>query len=831
MAELIAVPLKKSADVELVKPLRNLLQNTYEGAEDCTDSLTELARLRSDAIWKVYDRASLDVLYSYYDQLASLEEKVPPQEVQIPFKWKDAFDRGSLFGGRISLTVSSLAYEHVCILFNIGALQSVLASQQPLDTEDSLKLATKLLQQAAGVFSHLKGSVMGAVHQEPTPDLQPDTLQALAALMLAQAQEVIAYKCIRDEMKEGMVARVCAQCEELYTDALRMINREPQRALFDREWSAIITAKQMAFRGLTQLFQGMVCRTNKAVGEEISRLQVAVEQLKGALGRLPQAPLLSEQLTKAMRFLAEATKDNDFIYHERIPDARQLEPVPRAAVAKALPPPARWGPAPPARRDLFAALLPAAAHRALQAAAARRAEAVNAEVNKLREATQLLNSILASLNLPACVEEQDSGELPESIRSKAAAVRAAGGPGALRALMEELPQLLQRNRDILDEAERMLREEEEADAALRSQFGARWGRTPSPQLTEAFRANAAKYRQIIDNAVRADAIVQQKFAQHKEDIELLGRSDGEITAGVPEAAGGGGGAGAGSAAAELRALLARVDTLKKERDSLENDLKDVTLDLKDQFLSALAADGALDEPALTAGALGAALAPLQRRAAALQQQQDAIVAEIQGAHARFAAAGGGGGSRGAALGRLCAAHDAYADLTNNLKEGVKFYNDLTQLLVTFQNKISDFCFARRTEKEELLKDLTQDASRVCRPAPDPPQAPAQEPSAVARKDPPPRPPPPSAAPAAPAAPAAAALPYPMQPQGMPLPYGAAPFYYAAPMPTGYNPYATLPYPHHAPRLPSQPYQPYQHPPAPQGYPQPPPHGYNPYGTQ
>lgn len=49
------------------------------------------------------------------------------------------------------------------------------------------------------------------------------------------------------------------------------------------------------------------------------------------------------------------------------------------------------------------------------------------------------------------------------------------------------------------------------------------------------------------------------------------------------------------------------------------------------------------------------------------------------------------------------------------------------------------------------------------------------------------------------------LPYPMQPQGMPLPYtlprtGPYPPYMSpAPMPTAYNPYATLPHQYQLPQ--------------------------------
>jgi len=81
----------------------------------------------------------------------------------------------------------------------------------------------------------------------------------------------------------------------------------------------------------------------------------------------------------------------------------------------------------------------------------------------------------------------------------------------------------------LSQGVKVLDEEENADKQLRSSHGGRWTRTPSERLTESIRAEAARYRQIIDNAVTADGIVRQKYTQHREGFELLSRSDVSVS--------------------------------------------------------------------------------------------------------------------------------------------------------------------------------------------------------------------------------------------------------------------------------------------------------------
>jgi len=71
--------------------------------------------------------------------------------------------------------------------------------------------ANKKLQSAAGIFLQLKEGVMGAIEQEPTPDLEPEALSVLSSLCLAQAQEMVVQKAMKDNMKQycGQTGGTC----------------------------------------------------------------------------------------------------------------------------------------------------------------------------------------------------------------------------------------------------------------------------------------------------------------------------------------------------------------------------------------------------------------------------------------------------------------------------------------------------------------------------------------------------------------------------------------------------------------------------------------------
>ena len=233
------------------------------------------------------------------------------------------------------------------------------------------------------------------------------------------------------------------------------------------------------------------------------------------------------------------------------------------------------------------------------------------------------------MNLPAALEESEGESVPQSLKDKARDVRQAGGINHVKSLIDELPCLLTRNREILDEAERLLTEEKQSDEQLKAQFKDRWNRTPSAKLTEGFNSNIAKYRQILANAANADDVVKGKFETHRRGIELLSRSEQELEGAVPSACQATADNSRSPAAAQLRQMMVRVAEIKSEREAIENELKSSTVDMKSLFLNALAQDGAINEPVMSVEKLGQIYGPLQKRTRDSVELQVSLISQIQ----------------------------------------------------------------------------------------------------------------------------------------------------------------------------------------------------------
>ncbi|MCI4392065.1 hypothetical protein PGIGA_G00141810 [Pangasianodon gigas] len=717
MATFISVPLKKSSEVDLVKPLSKFIANAYPAGEEQTEYLRavdELNKLRKSALGRPLDKheSSLEILLRYYDQLCSVEPKFPFPELCLTFTWKDAFDKGSLFGGSVKLALASVGYEKTCVLFNIGALSSQIASEQNLDNDEGLKTAAKFYQLASGAFAHIKDTVLSALNREPTMDISPETVGTLSQIMLSQAQEVFVIKATADKMKDGIIAKLANQTADFYGDAFKQCQYKENlpKYFYFQEVLPVLAAKHCMMQATAELHQSALAKQKKHFGEEIARLQHAAELVKTVASRYDEYVNVKDLSDKISRALTAAKKDNDFIYHDRVPEVKDLEHIGKATLVKAT---AIQVPLSQKFADLFEKMVPMLVQQSLSIASSRRADMVNRLVGSLREATNLCNGVLASLNLPAALEDLSGDSVPQSILEKSRAVIQQGGLNSIEQLIKDLPELLQRNREILDESLKILDDEETTDNELRAKFSQRWNRTPSGDLYKPLRAEGGNFRNVLDKAVQADQVVKERYNTHCEMIALLCKSESELCAAIPSANPAKTLQGS-EVVNVLKAQLVQLDEIKRDREALEGEIKAVTFDMTTKFLTALAQDGAINEEALSAAELDTRYGTYTQRVQQNLRSQEDILAQVQTSHQEFAAlkqSNTEANHREEVLKKLASAHDSYIEISSNLKEGTKFYNDLTEILLKFQNKCSDIVFARKTERDELLKELQQSIAR------------------------------------------------------------------------------------------------------------------------
>lgn len=176
-----------------------------------------------------------------------------------------------------------------------------------------------------------------------TSDLKSETLAALSALMLAQSQQVFIDKAIRDRMKVSIISKLCAQGEELFSDAAAKLSKDGVKHIWDRSWTNNVAAKVIGYEGLSHYYASEVAGSQKVYGEQLARLQHFIKAGKKAAEKLGgNSSFLSVQLGEAEIKYRDGKRDNDFIYHEVIPSMEDLGGIDKVGSARL----AKLGPLP-----------------------------------------------------------------------------------------------------------------------------------------------------------------------------------------------------------------------------------------------------------------------------------------------------------------------------------------------------------------------------------------------------------------------------------------------------------------------------------------------------
>ncbi|KAK7208417.1 BRO1-like domain-containing protein [Myxozyma melibiosi] len=724
---MLTVPLRRTEPIELGPAMRSYIENSYDQHPDMfkTD-ISALDSLRASIVELDLRAQSITTLTKYFTQLTFLSSKFP--STLFTFKWYSTLT----YATSAAVQHPDLQFERANVLYNIAALHTLLAADENRTTPTGLKNAAQHFQSAAGCFLFLKESVNPELKLSPPEDLNNHTLDVLINLCLAQAQECFWQKAVVDGLKDKTIAKLAIQVSIFYSKAL---DATLKTSSIKSDWIHHITCKKHHFEAAAQYRAAADSLASAKYGDEIARIQLALEAVKRALASAKHvSPAVADDLkglqTKLKSDLARAEKDNDLIYLVMVPSLSTMPPLKGAVTVSAAVPPEikdtseALKPGSPYGPPLFIKLVPFAAHQAASIYVDRRDTLINhLIINKIDVLTAQLHEFLTRMGLPGSLQalERPVG-LPPSLIAHAAEVRASGGYTALKASIEDVRNLAQMNNSMYVAAAETLEAERKEDDDMRARYGTSgWRRLTSREAAKEQYARLEQFAAALKTASASDETVRATFRENEQVLRLLSEDPSVIEKYVPS----------GSSAElspelekrleEMRSKMAQVSRLEYARRKFVEQVREKATndDVTDLVLSESARLEQLDplgkiDPSMFEKAFTDRLASLydadKARVEKETEEQSALLVDIELANMDFSAAvarsrGDVSTERERALQSLEAGYYKYQELAEHLSEGRKFYNELSGALAQLQDEVSDFVYSRRVQLRDEESEL------------------------------------------------------------------------------------------------------------------------------
>ena len=750
---MLGVSMRLPEPVDLAPPLRSYIQSNYthEELQSVSAAVATTASLRTRVHQSIVRNESdsdqtIQLYLTYYSNLLALQQHFPfgntlssstlsslnpftsPKQatVKVCFTWYDSFRHTS------KVSDYDITFEINSVLFDTAALYSRRATsikgQASAQDDTPIKEACRLFQLSAGLFEHLARSASTTASSGLSVDLSSDGLTFLNRLMLAQAQATFFEKSTYTASPK-LVAKLAQGVSELFGDCRRLAGSGRMKALTSSgggggsgsgsgdvyAWESHCYYQQLCYNAAAHYWLAKGLLADDKYGDEIAHLDKARQLLEAATK--VESLLLKNLAENRMKLdgairnrLIAAMKDNDTIYYANIPRPDTLRDPDSVITVKSTPFVLEDS------VDPYSDLLSPLVKQQSEEFRTKLSELVARMGRESRELDDYSKMMLSSLGLPAALEAEEGDQgISDELWGQVHVIQFAGGRDGLEAATERIDIAVREAKSAVASIEEELNKERSEDETMRRQFGTRWNRRTSEQLTAQFKRDVDIIKKYLTEADKSNVKVRNELERNGGVLDALRQSRGQIDARLPHNTL----VSAQSSAAkresvqQLHALLDQLSALVDERGKVMSELTAASKkhDIAAVISSNIGKSKSVD--IIYAEELGK-YDVFKERLMALNSKQDALLSSITSTANVYSSSLQRENStstvqRQSVLQELNDGIRVYEKLLANLNEGLRFYSDLQgQRIQPLRQRVEDFCVARGMEKSLVLEQITSD---------------------------------------------------------------------------------------------------------------------------
>ncbi|KAJ2953915.1 hypothetical protein O0L34_g1550 [Tuta absoluta] len=699
--------------------LKQYIAEAYrEDPDNYGNEIHKLEGLRSTAVRPTIDSAGLSALNRYFCQLRCLQSRFPMakgQPAAVSFSWKDLY-------AQMSCSQSDIRFEMACILYNIGALHTQLAASEPRTSADSLKSVCTHYQKAAWAFMHLREQYT----QPPGVDMAVEIMRLLQEICLAQAQECILEKSIQDTRKNSVIGAVATQVLLFYKNALALLGpsagtdniHEIISTKWYNYWYRYLSFKMSYIGCIVCLYQGLHAEEQQKMGERVAFYQLAVDKLSEAakLAKYIEPVQITKEALQFTNDVVEgkrkaAKNENEFIYHEEVPDKDLLPDFKPACLVNPIPinfnDPEISGP------DIFAKLVPMGAHEASSVYSEEKAKLLRQVVGQADAKTTELTEFMSSLQLDQLEVIDSPDRIPQEIVDRCAAMNAK--TDVIQALVDSMNNLAEIISDVehsLADINEMIQEETQKEKEFQKVMGPRPPSIVQTELSREFH----KYQEAHARTNESNQVLHKAMTLHIANLKLLAQPLDVLQAKIP---------GIDNIEGldretmmEMRRVVGKAREMQTQRDMLINQLREAIN--SDDITSQLLARSSEPREEIFKEELEKHTPKVKIIEQNLAAQEN-IINKLTSLYAAY------GESRrllsdvlrkrDGLINALITSYDTYEELLGKSQKGLEFYKKMASNVNQLLSRLKSTCQVQEEERQQQLAKQTSKAAPSPAPLP------------------------------------------------------------------------------------------------------------------